>query len=84
MRSTSRSDSAPSALELGERAAVDELGDEVARARVLAGVEDRDDRRVVEPGGGQRLALRARRVAAPRGRDHLDRHGALQPLVGGG
>ena len=46
--------------------AVDQLGDEVARLRVLAGVEDRDDRGMVEAAGGERLALGARRVRARR------------------
>ena len=39
---------------------------------------------MVEPAGGQRLALGPRRVAAAAGRDHLDRDGALEPLVGRG
>ena len=42
-----------------ERAPAHQLGDEVARLAVLAGVEDGDDARVVEPRGGQRLARRA-------------------------
>ncbi len=67
-----------------QRAAVDQLGDQVARAGVPAGVEDRDDAGMVEPSGGQRLALGARRVAPVGGGDHLDRHGASQPLVGRG
>ena len=49
----------PSRLELGERAALDELGDEVAAVVLLARVVDGDDRRVVEPRGGVGLALRA-------------------------
>ena len=44
-------------LELGERAALDQLGDEVAAAVLLAGVEQRDDRVVVEPRDGAGLAL---------------------------
>ena len=48
----------PLGAEFVDRAAVDELGDEVARRVVLAGVEDRDDPGMVEPAGGERLALR--------------------------
>ena len=70
--------------QLVQRAPVDELGDQVAGPGVLAGVEDRDDARVVEAPGGQRLAAAALGVAAGRRRDDLDRHGALQALVGGG
>ena len=57
----------PVALELGERAALDQLGDEEARAVLLAGVEQRHDRVVVEPGDGARLALGAvgRRLRPP-------------------
>ncbi len=66
-----------------DRAAVDELGDQVARRLVLPGVEDRDDPGMVEPAGGERLALGPRRVAADARRDDLDRDGALQALVGG-
>ena len=50
--------------ELVERAAVDQLGDQVARPRVLAGVEDGDHAGVVEPARGQRLAAAALAVAA--------------------
>ena len=39
---------------------------------------------MVEATGGQRLALRPRRVAAVRGRDHLHRHRAPEALVGRG
>ena len=42
-----------------QRAPAHQLGDEVARLVVLAGVEHGDDARVVEPRGGQRLARRA-------------------------
>ena len=58
IRSTSRSRQQALGAELVDRAAVDELGHQVARPRVLAGVEDRDDPGMVEPAGGQRLALR--------------------------
>ena len=39
---------------------------------------------MVEPAGGERLALGAGRIAAAAGRDHLDRDRALEPLVGRG
>ena len=52
-------------LELRERAALDQLGDEVAVAVLLAGVEQRDDRVVVEPRHGAGLALGALRATCP-------------------
>ena len=67
-------------LELRERAALDQLGDEVAAAVLLAGVEQRDDRVVVEPRDRARLALRALRRRPVAG-DHLDRDGAAEALV---
>ena len=70
-------------LELGERAALHQLGDEVAAAVLLARVEQRDDRVVVEPRDGAGLALRAL-GRGPAGRDDLDRHGAAEALVAGG
>ena len=67
-------------LELGERAALDQLGDEVAVAVRLAGVEQRDDRVVVEPRDRAGLALGALGLHAG-GRDDLDRDGAPEALV---
>ena len=70
--------------EVVDRPPVHQLGHQVARLVVLAGVEDGDDPGMVEPARGERLALGARRIAAAAGRDHLDRDGALEPLVRGG
>ena len=64
-------------LELRERAALDELGDEVAAAVLLARVEQRDDPLVVEPRDRAGLALRALRRDAV-GRDDLDRDRAAR------
>ena len=70
-------------LELREGAAFDQLGDEVAGVVLLARIEQRDDRVVVEPRDRPRLALRAfRRRAA--GRDHLDRDRSAEALVARG
>ena len=77
IRSTSRSESAPAASSCASVAPNDELGDEVARAVLLAGVVDRDDAGVVEPGRGERLALGAL-AAAPVGGDRLDRDLAVE------
>ena len=52
--------------ELVERAAVDELGDQVARPSVLAGVEDGDHPGMVEAARGQRLAAAALAAVAAR------------------
>jgi hypothetical protein len=73
----------PVGRELRERAAVHQLGDEVARSRLLAGVVQGDDAGVVEPRRGDRLAPGAL-VGVAVGRDHLDRHLAVQALVQGG
>ena len=70
------------ALEVAERAAAHELGDEVPRLVVVAGLVERDDPRVREPRGRQRLALGARVLLAVE-RDALDRDGAVEPLVVG-
>ena len=70
-------------LELGQRAPLDELGDEVPAAVLLAGVEERDDALVVEPGDGDGLALGAFRVGAVGGHD-LDGDRAPEALVAGG
>ena len=67
-------------LELRQRAAAHELGDEEARAVLLAGVEDGDDPGVVEAGDGVGLAAGAV-VGAAVGGDRLDRHGAPEALV---
>jgi hypothetical protein len=71
-------------LELGQAAAVDELGDQVARPGLLPRVVDRDDPRMVEARGGQRLARGA--VVGLGGRvggHHLHRDEPLEPLVVG-
>ena len=67
-------------LELRQRRAAHELGDEEARAVLLAGVEHRDDPGVVEPRHGVRLAPGAL-VGAAVGGDRLDRHAAAEALV---
>ncbi len=69
-------------LELCEGAPLDQLGDQVAGAVLLPGVVDRDDPRVLQAGGGHRLAPRPQRRGAVGG-DHLDRHIAVQRLVEG-
>ena len=62
-----------------ERRPLHELGDQVVAVLVAAGLVQRHDPRVVEPGGGQRLAL-----GTPVGARHrLDRHRAVQALVAG-
>ena len=70
------------ALEVAERPPAHELGDQPPRLLVVAGLVERDDRRVREPRGGERLALGARVLAALE-RDALDRDGAVQALVVG-
>jgi hypothetical protein len=70
----------PVALEVGQRAAADELGREVERLVVVARVVQRDDPRVAEPGGGQRLALGPRRAPAV-DRDPLQRDRPVEALV---
>ena len=80
IRSTSRSGQRAGGLELRERAALDQLGDEVAAAVLLAGVEQRDDRGVVEPRDRARLA-RARSAARPSAGIDLDRDRAAEALV---
>ena len=67
-------------LELRQRAPLDQLGDQVAAAVLLAGVEQRHDRVVVQPGDGARLALGALRRRPVAG-DDLDRDGTSQELV---
>jgi hypothetical protein len=68
------------ALEVGERVAADELGDQPPRLVVVAGLVERDDPRVREPCRRERLALGARVLAAVE-RDALDRHRAVEALV---
>ena len=70
------------ALEHPERAAAHELGDEVVGLVVAAGLVERDDPRVREPRGGQRLALGAVALAAFE-RDALDRDGPVEAQVVG-
>ena len=67
-------------LQLGERAALDELGDEVAAVVLLAGVEQPDDAGVIEPRHRPRLPLGAlgRRAA---GGDHLDGDRPVEAVV---
>ena len=68
-----------------ERAAVDELGDEVLPAVELAGVVDRDDMRVVQGGGGLRFPLEPAPfgLAGELGAQELDRDRTIQPDVEG-
>ena len=80
IRSTSRSETAPAASSCASVEPTHELGDEEARAVLLARVEDRDDARVVEPRDRVRLAPGAL-VGAAVGGDRLDRHGAAEALV---
>ena len=70
------------AQQVGERRALDELGDEVDGVLVAAGLEERDDPGVRQPRGGQRLALAAA-VGVVADRDPLDRDVALEVLVAG-
>ena len=71
-------------MQLGERRARDELGDEVDGLVVAAGLVQRDDRRVRQPrGGAAPRARRARRAAASCIGDALDRDGAVEALVVG-
>jgi hypothetical protein len=70
------------ALEHRERPPAHELGHEEALVALDPGVEDGHDARVVEPGGRQRLALRA--FGNRPGRRHgFDRHGPVEPFVPG-
>ena len=75
------------ALELRERPAADELGDEHPAVVVAAGLVQRDDRRVPQPCGGERLARGALAGLVARAlgvhRDALDRHVAVEVLVVG-
>ena len=66
-----------------ERAPLDQLGDEVVRAVLLAGVEQRHDRRVLEPGGGASLPLhpRARERVLAAERHALDGDAPRPPAV---
>ena len=76
------------AQQVGARRALDVLHDDVvAVARlVLARVEDLHDVRVLEPGGGERLAAEAGDEGLVLGQvlgQQLDRHRPLEHLVGG-
>ena len=79
---TSRSESSPSRLSAPQGLALDQLGDQVGAAVLLAELVEGDDAGVVEAGGGLRLAhdplpgLLARL-------DHLDRDVALEAGVPG-
>ena len=66
--------------QLVERAPAHQLGDEVDRVVVAAGLVQRDDAGVRQPRRGERLALRARRVL-PHDADALQRDRAVQLLV---
>jgi hypothetical protein len=70
----------PRAQQLGQGPAVHELGDQVDRVAVAAGLVQADDAGVRQPGRGDRLALGAHVEIAVDG-DPLDRHVALQVLV---
>jgi hypothetical protein len=70
-------------LELCERPALHQLGDQVAAAVLLAGVEQRDDRVVIQARDGACLALRPFRRGSVAG-DDLHRDGAAQELVAPG
>ena len=67
-----------------ERLPVDVLHDDEVHVVVAADVVDGDDVRMVERGGGARLAQKARplRRRCPLG-EHLDCHVALQPRIAG-
>ena len=80
-RSTSRSDSSPSRMQLGQRAPAHELGDQVDGLVVAPGLVEGDDPRVRQARRGARLALGARRHRGVVHRDALDRDGALEVLV---
>ena len=54
-------------LQLGQRGAADELGHQVVAVGVAARLVERDDARVVEPRGGERLALGPGVVGGPSG-----------------
>ena len=70
------------AQQVGERRPLDELGDEVDGVLVAAGLVQRDDARVRQPRGGQRLALAAA-VGVVADGDPLDGDVALEVLVAG-
>ena len=72
----------PLGQQLPERRAADELGDEVARLLVGAGLVERDDARMAEARGGLRLALGALGIAVVE-RNALERDRAVQALVMG-
>ena len=78
----SRSLSVPSRVRRGQRVAVDQLGDEQRVAVFLADLVQGHDPRVVEPGGGLRLAHRSPLLGAA-GVDRLDRDRPLEPSVPG-
>ena len=67
--------------EIGERRAADELGDEVDRLVVAARLVERDDARMLQPRGSERLALRARGDMLVVQLDPLDGDGPVQSLV---
>ena len=72
--------------DLAERAALEELGDEVGSALVLAHVEDGEDVRVVERAGEASLLLEAVEAlggVAHLARQHLDGHVAAEAGVEG-
>src|SRR3954469_636223 len=77
--------SGPSRQALAKRFTVEVLHHQIAGVVILSDVEQRADVRVRERGDGARLALepeaRFRRVGE-RGRDDLDRDGAMEPCVG--
>ena len=69
-------------LELGQRAPLDELGDQVAaRPSSSPASKSGDDRRVVEPRGGERLALARAPARARRRGSTLTATGRSQALV---
>src|SRR5205085_2032075 len=70
--------------DVGERLALDVLHDDVRAARVLAGVEDRHDVRVRQPGGQPRLPGEPPPqlvVAADARREQLDGHAPMQAAL---
>ena len=74
------------AHQVAQRATFDVLHDDEVRAAVLAPVVDGDDVRVVEVGGGLRLApepLDERRLARVLGVQRLQRDGPVEQLVAG-
>ena len=75
------------AEQLTQRAALDQLHDQVGEARAViteALVVDRDEPGILEPGHGARLALEPRQelgVARVPGIHHLEGHRAVQPKI---